>query len=391
MAFSKIILNGDTLMDVTDTTATADTIISPHTAYGANGVKVTGTATGGTTPTYQSKTVNPTAGNQTITADNGYDALSSVTIKGVTTSGLSAANIKYNTTIKVGDADDDDRIGSATGSFTASNTVSSGQTAAAAGQILSGYSAWVNGAEVKGNIATMTLPTATSASATSGYTSKATIGRSTSDQYINIPTGYNSTGAYYKVSAVPNGSVTAPSSISGSSATLSTGTNTITLTKTVSVTPTVTTAGYISSGTAGNANVSLIASVNTRSSSDLTASGDTVTAPAGYYASAATKSVASGSAGTPTATKGTVSNHQVSVTPSVTNTTGYITGGTKTGSAVTVTAAELVSGTLSITSTATQNVTNYASATIDIPFSTITVSSSNPSGGSNGDIWIKTT
>ena len=196
MAFSKIILNGTTLMDVTDTTATADTIISPRTAYGANGVKVTGTASGGT---YQSKTVLATAGNQTITPDSGYNALSSVTIKGVTTSGLSAANIKYNTTIKVGDADDDDRIGSATGSFTASNTVSSGQTAAAAGQILSGYSAWVNGAEVKGNIATMTLPTSTSASATSGYTSKATVGRSTSDQYINIPNGYNSAGAYYKV------------------------------------------------------------------------------------------------------------------------------------------------------------------------------------------------
>ena len=65
-----------------------------------------------------------------------------------------------------------------------------------------------------------------------------------------------------------------------------------------------------------------------RTSSNLTVSGATVTAPAGYYESAATKTVASGTAGTPTATKGTVSNHQVSVTPSVTNTTGYITGGT---------------------------------------------------------------
>ena len=62
--------------------------------------------------------------------------------------------------------------------------------------------------------------------------------------------------------------------------------------------------------------------VTQRSSSDLSASGATVTAPAGYYASAATKSVASGTAGTPTATKGTVSNHSVPVTPSVTNTTG---------------------------------------------------------------------
>lgn len=104
--------------------------------------------------------------------------------------------------------------------------------------------------------------------------------------------------------------------------------------------------------------------ITQRSSSDLTASGDTVTAPAGYYGSAATKSVASGTAGTPTATKGTVSNHAVSITPSVTNSTGYITGGTKTGTAVSVSASELVSGTLSITSSGTKDVTNYASASV---------------------------
>lgn len=104
--------------------------------------------------------------------------------------------------------------------------------------------------------------------------------------------------------------------------------------------------------------------ITQRSSTDLTASGATVTVPAGYYASQASKAVASGSAGTPTATKGTVSNHSVSVTPSVTNTTGYITGGTKNGTAVTVSASELVSGTLSITSSGTTDVTNYASASV---------------------------
>lgn len=98
--------------------------------------------------------------------------------------------------------------------------------------------------------------------------------------------------------------------------------------------------------------------------STLSVSGDTVTAQAGYYESGANASVASGSAGTPSATKGTVSNHSVSVTPSVTNTTGYITGGTKTGTAVTVSASDLVSGTLSITSSGTKDVTNYASASV---------------------------
>ena len=215
------------------------------------------------------------------------------------------------------------------------------------------------------SVASMTLPTAASTSATSGYTKKATIGRSTSKQYINIGTGYNNTGGYYEISAVANGSASAPTSISGSTATVSTGTNTLTLTKTVSVTPVVS-AGYVSSGTATNSSVSLTASVAINPTP--TASGATVTIPAGYYSAKTSKSVASGTAGTPTATKGTVSNHSVSVTPSVTNTTGYITGGTKTGTAVSVSASELVSGTKAITENGTDiDVTNYASVDVAVP------------------------
>lgn len=117
------------------------------------------------------------------------------------------------------------------------------------------------------------------------------------------------------------------------------------------------TVGAISSSYVGSG-------VTRRSSSDLSASGATVTAPAGYYASSASKSVASGTAGTPTATKSAVSNHAVTVTPSVTNTTGYITGSTKTGTAVSVSASELVSGTYNVTSSGTKDVTNYASASV---------------------------
>ena len=104
--------------------------------------------------------------------------------------------------------------------------------------------------------------------------------------------------------------------------------------------------------------------ITRRSSTDLTASGATVTVPSGYYSEQASKDVASGTAGTPTATKGTVSNHSVSVTPSVTNATGYITGGTKTGTAVTVSASELVSGTYTVSASGTHDVTNYASASV---------------------------
>lgn len=106
--------------------------------------------------------------------------------------------------------------------------------------------------------------------------------------------------------------------------------------------------------------------ITRRSSTDLTASGATVTVPSGYYSAQASKSVASGTAGTPTATKGTVSNHSISVTPSVTNTTGYITGSTKTGTAVTVSASELVSGSQTITSNQTVDVTNLAELVVNV-------------------------
>lgn len=94
-------------------------------------------------------------------------------------------------------------------------------------------------------------------------------------------------------------------------------------------------------------------------------SGGTYTAPTGHAYSPVT--VASGTAGTPTATKGSVSNHSISVTPSVTNTSGYITGSTKTGTAVSVSASELVSGTKSITQNGTGiDVTDYASVDVSV-------------------------
>ena len=77
--------------------------------------------------------------------------------------------------------------------------------------------------------------------------------------------------------------------------------------------------------------------------------------------------VPSGTAGTPTATKSSVSNHSVSVTPSVTNTTGYIIGGTINGSAVTVSASELVSGNLAISENGTGiDVANYSTVSVNV-------------------------
>lgn len=105
-----------------------------------------------------------------------------------------------------------------------------------------------------------------------------------------------------------------------------------------------------------------------RSLADVTASGARVIVPAGFYESQVIRTVATGTAGTPTATKGTVSNHSVSVTPAVTNTTGYINGSTQTGTPVTVTASELVSGEKEITANGTGiDVANYATVKVSVP------------------------
>lgn len=103
---------------------------------------------------------------------------------------------------------------------------------------------------------TMTLPTSPTTTY-SGTSIGNNITRSTSTRYLNIPVGYNSTARYYTISGVANGTVTAPSTITGTSSSVSRSGTTLTLTKTVSVTPNVTTAGYIANGTAGNSSISL--------------------------------------------------------------------------------------------------------------------------------------
>lgn len=84
------------------------------------------------------------------------------------------------------------------------------------------------------------------------------------------------------VNAMPSGSASAPSTISGTSASVSTGTNTLTLSKTVSVTPTVS-AGYVSSGTATNSSVSLTASVTTKGATNHYATTSDQTIASGTY------------------------------------------------------------------------------------------------------------
>ena len=115
----------------------------------------------------------------------------------------------------------------------------------------------------------------------------------------------------------------------------------------------------------------------------VSASG-TYTAPQGHVYNPVI--VPGGTEGTPTATKGTVSSHSVTVTPSVTNSAGYISGGTHTGTGVSVSASELVSGTYNVSASGTADVTNYAS--ISVPSGTAGTPSATKGAVSNHSVTV---
>ena len=199
---------------------------------------------------------------------------------------------------------------------------------------------------------------------------------SVSGATVTVPSGYYPATASKSIASgsvsVPNTSITASPTISVNS---STGVITASVSTSRNVAPVVS-SGYVSSGTSGTVSVggSNTIQLSTQAAKTITPStsqqmavvpgkytiGEVVVAP-----------MPEGSAGKPTATKSPVSNHSMSITPSVINTTGYITGGTKTGTAVTVSASELVSGTKSITTNGNGiDVTNYASVNVSVPTGT---------------------
>ena len=100
--------------------------------------------------------------------------------------------------------------------------------------------------------------------------------------------------------------------------------------------------------------------IPSKTSSDLTASGATVTVPSGHYASQATKSIANGSATAPASISGTSASvstgtntltlsKTISVTPTVS--AGYVASGTAGNSSVSLTASVTTKGSATITPT----------------------------------------
>lgn len=324
--------------DTYDADAVASNVTSGKVFYTSTG-RVVGTATG---PSLQAKTnITPTTSSQTITADSGYDGLSSVQINAI------------------------------------SNTYVGSEITRRTGTDLYGqYNSSTD-------IYSMFAP--------AGYYEN-TVGK-------NVPNA-DTLSHIVEKSTVSNNSVTVtPKIVIAQSGYITNGTKTGTAT-TVTASELVSGTKNISANGSGidvrnyaYANVSVSPTLQAKTGITPTTSSQTITADSSYdgLSSVQINAMPSGTAGTPTATKGSVSNHSISVTPSVTNTTGYITGSTKTGTAVTVTASELASGNKAITDNGTGiDVVGYSTVSVAVPFSTITVSSSSPSGGSNGDVWIKT-
>lgn len=103
--------------------------------------------------------------------------------------------------------------------------------------------------------------------------------------------------------------------------------------------------------------------IPTKTSSDLTASGATVTVPSGYYDSSATKSITNGSATTPATT--------ISVTPTISldTSTGIITASVSGSQSVTPTVsagyiASGTSGTVTVSGSDTEQLTVQGAQTI---------------------------
>lgn len=244
---------------------------------------------GSAEPVLQAKTYTvDSAGTETITADSGYDGLSSVSVSVPQADPLLSFNAEFYTDNNVrkwrgrGDAvvyDDDGYYegyigqGSYTGEWEVFNAVPTNTTITPteSTQTIGGANYMMEGAVTVGAISSTYVG--------SGITQRSSSDLTASGATVTVPSGYYSAQAS---KSVASGSATPASSISGSSATVSTGTNTLTLSKTVSNTPQVT-AGYIASGTAGNTSVSLTASVTTKGATTYNTSSTDQTIASGTY------------------------------------------------------------------------------------------------------------
>lgn len=288
MSVKKIEFDGKTLIDLTQDTVTAGSMLNGVTAHNNEGDIVTGNI-----PTKTA--ANLTANGKTVTVPAGY--YSTQATKDVATA------TRAKTTMSSSAATDNSKI-----TITASNNQGTGYVTGSNETASKDVSLTVNGAQITVSDGTSTINQTVPSVARANTTMTST--KSTDNKKITITasndqkTGYvaganktasrdvtlsisgkTATASDGNVSIsqnVADGTAKAPTSITGSSATLTAGTNTITLKKTVSVTPVVT-PGYITTGTATDSAVSLTASVTTKGAATYNTATSDQTIAAGQY------------------------------------------------------------------------------------------------------------
>lgn len=311
------------------------------------------------------KVINPSETKTTVTPDSGYTALQAVTVNAISSTYIGSA-------IATRSSDDLSASGAVvtvpSGYYGAQATKSVSTTTHLSPSISLNSTTGVVSASHTQGAGYVTAGTTSSTLNLSTESAK-TITPSTSTQTA-VEAGKYTTGAI-KVAAMPSGTAGTPTATKGAVSNHS-----------ISITPSVTNStGYITGGTKTGTAVSVSASELVSGTYTVDSAG---TKNVINYASA---SVPSGTAGTPTANKGSVNDHSITITPSVTNTTGFITGSTKIGTAVNIKASDLVSGTLNITTNSSFDVTNYATASVNVASETYTLTKSGNSiilTGSNG-------
>lgn len=329
--YNKVSFNDSVLMDISSDTVVPEALRVGYTAHAGNGMAIVGTYEGAE-PSLQSKTATPSESVQTISPDLGYDGLSSVEVGAISSNyiGSGVRRISSNSGISINGA-----TVTVTGQAYYTGNVSktiplqaktitpseSTQTATPD----SGYSGLssvevgaISGTYVGSEVARPSALTVNgkTITASAGYYAN-DVSASVSDSYI-IPSGTItiSSNGTIDVTDKAEAVVSVTPALQQKSATPTETAQTISPDS-----------GYdgLSSVSVGAISSTYIGSdITRRDSTDLTASAQTVTVPAGYYEETATKSVATATKATPSIT---VSNSGL-ITASYTQSAGYVTAGT---------------------------------------------------------------
>ena len=343
MAISKLILDGEVQMDVTQDTVTPNSLLYPHTATAANGEKITGNI--------ETKTASDISiSENTVTIPGGYydrqqtASVASGSLSAPTASKGPVSNNRIDVTPSV----------TATSGYIRGGTVSGTPVTVTASDLVSGSQTITTNRTVDvTNLAEVVVNVPPN-------NQNKTVNPSLSQQIITADSGYTGLGNVI-VTAMPAGTEGTPMAIKGD-----------VINNSITVTPTVENVeGYISGGTITGRSVDVSASelvsgsrtITTNQTVDVTnlaevvvavsdedminnqdktvtpsTSVQTVEADAGYtgLGTVTVNAMPEGEEGTPVAETSTDQSNNIVITPKVTNSAGYISGGLRVGEPVTI-------------------------------------------------------